>query len=355
MIASRLTKTAASPTQYWGVADYEAGAPNDDDGQAEFFPIISMRPARVVAIVFEAQRAHRETGSMKRLSSGQVPGVYRRNVGDIAVASVLDGMLPADFKDIVQVDPAVCEAEHRAALRPTPPWLTLNTFLIETAERLILVDSGYADTIALTGQLLPNLAALGVKPADIDAVVMTHMHADHDAGMIHKDGTAVFPRAELVLTEDELAFWRDEGSIALLSAGQKTDFALATAVLAAYADRLKPVKAGEAAAPGVFAVPTPGHTPGHTAWRVSSGSEQLLIWGDVVHLPGVQFAIPEAGVVYDVDSRAAAATRRRLLDMVATDRIPVAGIHLDFPGYGRVAARPSGGFAFVAEPWTPAL
>lgn len=291
---------------------------------------------------------------MTRLSSGQVPGVYRRNVGDIAVATVLDGILPADFNHIVQVDPAICEAEHRAALRPIPPWLTLNTFLIETAGRLILVDSGYADTVPLSGRLLPNLAVLGVKPEDIDAVVMTHMHADHDAGMIHKDGSAVFPRAELVLHEDELAFWRDESSIAVLSAGQKTDFALATAVLAAYGDRLRPVKAGEAA-PGVFAVPTPGHTPGHTAWRVSSGNEQLLIWGDVVHLPGVQFAIPEASVIYDADSRAAAATRRRILDMAAADRIPVAGIHLDFPGYGRVAARPNGGYLFAPELWTPVV
>jgi glyoxylase-like metal-dependent hydrolase (beta-lactamase superfamily II) len=291
---------------------------------------------------------------MKRLSPGQVPGVYRRNVGDIAVATINDGMIPATFDHIVGADPAACEAAHRAALRPMPPWLTLDTYLIETADRLMLVDAGYADTIPTVGRLLPNLAVLGVKPADIDAVLMTHLHADHDAGLITKKGTAVFPRAELVVHEDELTFWRDDSNIARLSEGQKTDFTLATAVLAAYADRIRPVRAGDIGY-GISAVPTPGHTPGHTAWRISSGGEQLLIWGDVIHLPGVQFAIPEASVIYDLDSHAAATARRRVLDMVATDQIPVAGIHLDFPGYGLVTAETNGRFIYTAELWTPVI
>jgi hypothetical protein len=82
-----------------------------------------------------------------------------------------------------------------------------------------------------------------------------------------------------------------------------------------------------------------------------SGNEQLFIWGDIIHLPGVQFAIPEAGVIYDLDSSAAAAARRRVLDMVAADRIPVAGVHLDFPGYGVVTAERNGRYAYVGELW----
>ncbi len=291
---------------------------------------------------------------MKRLSAGQVPGVYRRNVGNIAVATVNDGMAPTAFDHIVGANLAACEAAHRSAGRPTPPWLTIDTYLIETAERLMLVDAGYADITPDAGRLIPNLAALGVRPIDVDAVLMTHMHADHDAGLIKHEGRAVFPRAELVLHEDELAFCRDESNIARLNDGHKRDFALATRVLAAYADRLRPVRADEVAS-GVFAVPTPGHTPGHTAWRIVSGNEQLLIWGDVIHLPGIQFAIPEASVIYDVDSRAAAAARRRVLEMVAADRIPVAGVHLDFPGYGVVTAERGNGYAYVGELWRPVI
>jgi glyoxylase-like metal-dependent hydrolase (beta-lactamase superfamily II) len=291
---------------------------------------------------------------MKRLSSSQVAGVYRRNVGNVAVATVNDGMIPTAFDHIVGADPAACEAMHRSAGRPTPPWLTVNTYLIESGEHLMLVDAGYADNSPGTGLLLPSLAELGVKPIDIDTVLMTHLHADHDAGLIDRMGAAIFPRAELVLHEDELAFWRDESNLALLSEGQKSDFVLANRVLAAYSDRLRPVRAGEVA-PNVFAVPTPGHTPGHTAWRIASGDDQLLIWGDVIHLPGIQFAIPEASVIYDLDCQAAASARRRVLEMVSADRIPVAGVHLDFPGYGAVAAGPNGGYSYVGELWTPVI
>jgi glyoxylase-like metal-dependent hydrolase (beta-lactamase superfamily II) len=290
----------------------------------------------------------------KRLSAGQVPGVYRRNVGNVAVATVNDGMVPTAFDHIVGADLAACEAAHRSAGRPTPPWLTIDAYLIETADRLMLVDAGYADITPDAGRLLPNLATLGVRPIDVDAVLMTHLHADHDAGLIDPEGRATFPCAELVVHQDEVTFWRDERNIARLSEGQRTDFALATRVLEAYADRLRLVQAGEVAS-GVFAVPTPGHTPGHTAWRIVSGNEQLLIWGDVIHLPGVQFAIPDASVIYDVDSRAAAAARRRVLEMVSADRILVAGVHLDFPGYGFVTAERNGRYAYFGELWKPVI
>ena len=291
---------------------------------------------------------------MTRLPTVQVPGVYRHNVGDIAVATVNDGTIPTAFDHIVGADSAVCEAAHRAAGRPTPPWLTVNTYLFETAARLFLVDAGYADMIPSTGRLLANFKALGVTPDDIDVVLMTHLHADHAAGLIDGDGRAVFLRAELMVHEDELAFWRDERNIARLSEGQKVDFAIAARVLAAYADRLRSVRAGEVA-PGVFAVPTPGHTPGHTAWRIVSGHEQLLIWGDVIHLPGIQFAIPDASVIYDLDSVAAAAARRRVLEMVAADGIPVAGVHLDFPGYGIVTAEGNGRYVYTGDLWKPVI
>jgi glyoxylase-like metal-dependent hydrolase (beta-lactamase superfamily II) len=130
---------------------------------------------------------------MKRLPSSQVPAVYRRNVGNVAVATVNDGMIPTAFDHIVGADPAACEAAHRSAGRPTPPWLTVNTYLIESGEHLMLVDAGFADNSPGAGRLVPNLAALGVKPIDIDTVLMTHLHADHDAGLIDRRGAAIFP------------------------------------------------------------------------------------------------------------------------------------------------------------------
>ena len=98
---------------------------------------------------------------------------------------------------------------------------------------------------------------------------------------------------------------------------------------------MRTVPDGEAL-PGVSAVLLPGHTPGHTGWIVHSGADQLLIWGDVVHIPAIQVARPEAAFEYDVDPQGARDTRRRTFDRVAADRLTVAGAHLDFPGLGTI-------------------
>ncbi len=292
---------------------------------------------------------------VKRLSAEQCPGVYRRNVGDIRVATVNDGKYPTAFDHIIGADIAKCEQAHKAAHAPIPPWLTIDTFLIEAGDRLMLIDSGFAGAGPTVGRVVSNLALLGVKPEDIDAVLITHLHADHVGGLTDDSGRRVFPNAELVAHEDEIAFWEDDGTLSRLIELQKPDFARARKALDAYRGRTRAVRTDEEVVSGVSATPTPGHTPGHTAWRISSGKETLLIWGDMVHLPSIQFAIPEASVIYDIDPDAAADSRRRVLDMAAADQVLVAGIHLNFPGFGWVRKSPSGGYAYVGETWTPVL
>jgi glyoxylase-like metal-dependent hydrolase (beta-lactamase superfamily II) len=284
----------------------------------------------------------------------QVGGAYRRNVGAVRVATVHDGTLGASFDDVVGADPAACEAAHRAAQRSVPLRCSVNIFVVDTGDRLLLIDAGCGDSAPEAGLALQNLALLGIAPGDIDAVLMTHMHADHAAGLIGSDGSALFPRAELVLHEKELAFWSDSATLPRLRPSQHVDFAIAGQVFKAYADRMTTI--GDNAAPhGLTAVPTPGHTPGHTAWLIDSQGERLLIWGDVVHFPAIQFAMPHASVRYDIDSAAAAIARRKVLDMVAAEALPVAGVHLDFPCYTHVRALPGGGFSCVGEIWTSDL
>jgi glyoxylase-like metal-dependent hydrolase (beta-lactamase superfamily II) len=184
-------------------------------------------------------------------------------------------------------------------------------------------------------------------------VLMTHLHPDHEAGLLDAGGKAVFPNAELAVHEDELAFWRDDSAMARASDEGKGDFALARTALAAYRDRIRTVKTDEVL-PGVRAFPTPGHTPGHTAWLAESNGDALLIWGDVIHFPGIQFAIPEASVAFDIDSQAAAVARRKVLDFAAGERLRVAGIHLDFPTFGYVV--PSGtSYRFIQDVWRPSI
>ena len=128
---------------------------------------------------------------------------------------------------------------------------------------------------------------------------------------------------------------------------------------------MRTVADGEAVA-GISAVLMPGHTPGHTGWLVQSGRDGLLIWGDLIHLAAVQIARPDTGLVYDVDPLTACATRKRMLDRLAADKLRVAGAHMDFPGCGFVVRR-GGGFGFEPDaygrpefswkinPGTPAL
>jgi glyoxylase-like metal-dependent hydrolase (beta-lactamase superfamily II) len=284
---------------------------------------------------------------------GQPSSVSHLAVGDIIVSVVNDGIFEVSLDVIVGADRQACEDALRGTFRRAPPWLIVNTFTIRSQDSLALVDTGYRGFAPLVGKLLQNLASVGIEPGDVDLILMTHMHPDHEAGLTDDAGRPVFPRAQLLVHENELAFWRDDGMLARASAEGKRDFERARKALAAYAGRVTPVRDG-AVMPGVRAFPTPGHTPGHTAWLIESAGDSLLIWGDVIHFPGIQFALPHASVAFDIDASAAAATRKRLLDIVATEKLRVGGIHLDYPSFGHVAAA-GNGYAFVPEVWTPIL
>ncbi|MBV1799321.1 MBL fold metallo-hydrolase [Siccirubricoccus sp. G192] len=292
---------------------------------------------------------------MARIPEKQVPGVYHRRIGDITVTALSDGYLDGSMAVIQNIAPEEAAGMLRAAFRPVPRRTAVNTFLIQSAGKVALVDTGCGTAMAATGgRLFENLAAMGVAPAEVDAVLLTHMHPDHSNGLADAAGGCLFPNAELVLHAAELAHWHDDAAMARADeTGRQRNFQAARDQAAPYRDRTRTFRDGEVF-PGVTAMPFPGHTPGHTGYMIASGQDSLLIWGDIVHVPEIQVPRPEVCMAFDVDPAQAEATRRRVFDMVASDGQAIAGMHLHFPGQAHLL-RQGQGYMLLQDAWSMAL
>jgi glyoxylase-like metal-dependent hydrolase (beta-lactamase superfamily II) len=283
------------------------------------------------------------------LAGTQAPGFYRHKVGSYEVTVVSDGTLTLDAT-IFTGDEAGAEKLLRDAHLPKMGFTTpLNTWLINTGQKLILVDAGGGTHFAPSiGRLPQNLAAAGVSPAAIDAVVITHPHPDHIPGVITGDHKMLFPNATLHVNENDHAFWTSADIRGKAPEEFRGFFDLAVNAIKPYAaaGKLSLYKDGAEFAAGVRAVACYGHTVGHSMVRVSPPGGDFLIFGDIVHCLALQFPDPERSVAFDTDPPAALANRKRVLDMVATDRLLFSGGHLPFPALGH-ATKSGSGYAFV--------
>jgi glyoxylase-like metal-dependent hydrolase (beta-lactamase superfamily II) len=290
---------------------------------------------------------------MIKVPQQQVPGIYHRRVGDIMVTAISDGFLDGTLdvlRNIAQEEARQILVESFRPARRT----AVNAFLVYSAGRLALIETGSGNYLQPTaGKAMANIKAAGVDPADIEAVLLTHMHPDHSAGLTDMaTGQRNFPNAELVVHENEPMHWFDDAKMAgATERARKLYFQCAREQTAPYRDRMRLFREGEIF-PGVTAIPRHGHTPGHTTFMISSGNEQLLVWGDTVHVPEVQTARPEVCMEFDTDADAAAASRRKVFDMVATERLLVTGMHLHFPGFAHLARRGSG-YQLIPAAWEP--
>ena len=258
-----------------------------------------------------------------------------RKIGDIEMTALSDGPFPATLDTLLDFDR---DEAQRLIGKPagTPFFLPVNSYLITLGNKRVLVDTGCGPTMGpQLGQLPCRLREVGVAPDAIDMILLTHIHPDHAMGLVDAAGAALYPNAELIVHEVEANFWLGQERAVGATERIRRNIGKARHATAAYRERLRTVRDGEVL-PGVSAMLLSGHTPGHTGWIVHSGRDSVLIWGDVVHIPAIQVARPEAAFEYDVDPQAARATRARTFDMVCADRLCVAGAHLDFPGLGTI-------------------
>jgi glyoxylase-like metal-dependent hydrolase (beta-lactamase superfamily II) len=282
----------------------------------------------------------------------QAPGVYRHKLGEFELTVLSDGNLPLE-PTLFTGDQARAQQLLENSFLPKHSTTTaVNVWMINTGDKLVLVDTGASSHFAPTLGLLPrHLAAAGVDPAMIDAIIITHMHPDHIPGLVKADKTMLFENAIVYVNADEYAFWTSSEIYKKAPDAAKGFFDLALMAIKPYAaaGKVQTFKDGAAPLPGLTAIAAPGHTVGHSMVHVCSAGSDLLLWGDVVHNGFLQFPEPDRSVAYDADPAMAIASRKKVFDMVATDKLLFGGNHLPFPGLGH-AAKASTGYAYVPLP-----
>ena len=290
----------------------------------------------------------------------QAAAFYRYKVGSYECTSINDGSrsfpMPDTFVKNVPKEQALAAAE--AAYMPkgmvTVPF---NPQIINTGSKLVLIDTGYGPGIAPSVGLLPaGMAAAGIDPKAIDVVVLSHLHPDHINGVKTADGKVAFPNAEIMAPAQDWAFWMSDDNAAKAESNpmMKGYFANTRKILGDIAGKVTKYDWGKEVAPGITALATPGHTPGHTSFAVASGSSKILIQSDVTNIPEFFLRNPDWHVAFDVDPIKAAETRHKFYDMAAAEKATVVGFHFQFPSIGYVE-KAGTGYRLVPVAWNPTI
>jgi len=255
-------------------------------------------------------------------------GIFSAKTGQFEVFMLVESQREGNAGILVGADEAVLKRYIPAGGFQH----TANAFLIKTPRQNILIDTGTGSG----GIIIEKIKKLGVQPENINAVLITHLHGDH-FGSLQKDGKAVFSNAKVYLSKKEHEYFTKTN----VNQG-------AAAALAPYGSQVvtfEPAELGKKLkeiVPGFSPIAAYGHTPGHTIFLVESGKERLLIVGDLLHVALVQFPVPEISATYDMDQKAAAATRRQVLDYAVKNKITIGGMHIVYPATGSVTADGSG-------------
>ena len=269
-------------------------------------------------------------------------GVYRYKLGDAELIQVLDGArtfnMPENFVVNVPKDQALAafEALHMPKGQVT---ISFSPIIVKAGGKTIAIDTGnglgaFDQTKGAVGNTRANMAAAGIDAKAVDIVLISHFHGDHINGLKNADGTPAYPNAEIKVPATEQAFWSDESNQSKANGANKGNFANVKKVF----DGLKttPFDAGKEVAPGITAIATPGHTPGHTSFVIASGAKKLVVQGDIVNQPGVFMRNPGWHLVFDNDPALSETTRRKFYDMAMAEHMPVVGYHFPFPAAGYV-------------------
>jgi len=288
-------------------------------------------------------------------------GFYRYKVGDYEITAVTDGAttspLAENFvinqkKDDVNAALAVAFLEKDKVTIPYTP------IVVNTGTKLIVMDTGTAEanferTKGAAGQFQTNLKAAGFDRDAVDMVVISHFHRDHFDGLLSADDKPAFPNAEILVPAVEWKYWMDDGEMSRAPAGRIADqFKNARRVFDALGRKVTQYEAGKDVAPGITAVATYGHSPGHTSYVISSGAGKVFVQVDVTNLPQLFARNPGWHAFFDHDPKMAEETRRKVYDMLAAEKMMVQGFHYPFPAVAYVEKTPTG-YREIPVSWNP--
>ena len=258
-------------------------------------------------------------------------------LGRFAVTALTDGYadMPYDYFPGRSAPEVETAASAQFTARPSGVRFLFNQYLVEDGERRILIDAGAAGSIGQTGQLPQALAALGLKPGQIDAVIVTHMHQDHMGGLV-LGGKNQYPEAELYIDRRDVTHWTDPAKRNGAPDFLQTSFRMAEEVVRLY-PRLQAIDGEREIAPGVSIVDLTGHTPGHIGVRIEDGGKSLIMVSDMI-FPVVHPAATDVFFLFEQDRNAAKAMRDRFFPRAASEGALIAATHMPFPGLGRVVS-----------------
>ncbi|MGF1619308.1 MAG: MBL fold metallo-hydrolase [Rhodomicrobiaceae bacterium] len=267
----------------------------------------------------------------------QRASVYRAKLGQFEVTTILDGAIQIDGPHPIFGENQPAEEVQKFAqdnfLPPNQMEISFTPVMVNTGNEVVLFDAGNgAGRRPNAGKLASLISEAGVTPDQVDVVVITHCHPDHIGGIM-EDGNPLFPNARYVIGETEYNFWSAEDR---LSGPTENAAKLVQSNVVPLAEKMTFLKPEGEVVSGIRAVDASGHTPGMMAYHIESDGQRLLIMADVTNHYVVSLMKPDWHVRFDMDKDAAAATRKRILDMLATDRFPVTGYHMPYPAIGYV-------------------
>ncbi len=266
----------------------------------------------------------------------QAPGFQRHQVGDLVVTALNDGfiILPPGILQGISVEEQ--DTLYRAAARRPPFATVINGYLPQSAGHTVLVDAGAGGFMGPhLGKLQANLEAAGITPANIDTVLLTHMHTDHIGGLLAPDRRAFFPRAVVMVSALEIAYWRNRSNQDSSPETTRDAIDVSANIVAAYGDGFVTFDRSSMT-PWIKAIALPGHTPGHTGFDFTTDIGPFVIWGDICHAAEMQCSLPDVTVVFDVSPTDAIESRRKMPSRAADEDLLIAGMHIPFPGFTRI-------------------